>query len=111
MASFMTSVGGGLGPREEAEEEAEELTRVPRELQSTQELEEAVQVKMHKVQAWYRQLQQTKISEMQSLVLAGKPQEALDNLREANLLQPGFPPSPPPFPTAIGLFVSPCVYA
>ena len=91
LTSFFNAVAGGLGPKEEEDEEAEELTRAPRELQSTQELEEAVKQNLDKVQQWYRQLQQDKLVEMQTLVLAGKPQEALDTLRESNPMQPGPP--------------------
>lgn len=91
LAGFMNAVGGGLGPQDDEEmEEAEELARAPRVLQSNQDLEESVRENLDKVQQWYRELQRAKIEEMQNLVVAGKPQEALDSLREGNLLQPEF---------------------
>lgn len=85
----MSSIGGGLGPQDEHVDVPEELTRTPRTLLSNQELEETVRQNLDKVQQWYRELQRAKIAEMQSLVVAGKPQEALETLREGNVLQPG----------------------
>ena len=90
LASFMSAVGGGLGPQEDEVEVAEELARAPRELQSNEDLEESVRQNLDKVQQWYRELQRAKIEEMQNLVVAGKPQEALESLREGNVLQPEF---------------------
>jgi hypothetical protein len=85
----MSSIGGGLGPQDEHVDVPEELMRTPRTLLSNQELEETVRQNLDKVQQWYRELQRAKIAEMQSLVVAGKPQEALETLREGNVLQPG----------------------
>lgn len=70
-------------------EAPEELTRTPRALQSNEELDDTVRQNLDKVQQWYRELQRAKIAEMQTLVIAGKPQEALETLRTGDVLQPG----------------------
>lgn len=85
----MSSMGGGLGPQDEFVDAPEELARTPRTMLSNQELEETVRQNLDKVQQWYRELQRAKMAEMESLVVAGKPQEALETLREGNVLQPG----------------------
>ena len=89
-SSFFSAVAGGLGPVEEEESEAEELRREPRVEYDAQQLQEAVEANLHKAQDWYRELQEAKLQEMQSLVMQGKAADALESLRESNLMQPEF---------------------
>ena len=69
---------GPAGHKDDDEVEvASELTRGEREgeVASSSALSARVGRDVEAAQAWYRELQRTKLADMQALVLAGKPQQ------------------------------------
>ena len=86
------AAAGGMGPREEDVDLADELCRSETAVQSSTQLEQAVSAvsaQLRQVQTWYRNLQAQQLQHTQSLVLQGRPQEALEEMRSRNVMHPG----------------------
>ncbi len=86
------AVAGGMGPREEDVDLADELCRTEAGVQSSTQLQEAVSAvsaEVRQVQTWYRNLQAQQLQRTQSLVLQGRPQEALEGMRSRNVMHAG----------------------
>ena len=67
----------------------EELRRPAAAVQTSSQLAQVVRDEVQKVHAWYRNLQAQQLQRTQALVLEGRPQEALLEMREANVLHSG----------------------
>jgi len=90
----------------------EELRRPAAAVQTSSQLAQVVRDEVQKVHAWYRNLQAQQLQRTQALVLEGRPQEALLEMREANVLHsgvmrercesPSLPPSPPGMRRVLG---------
>jgi hypothetical protein len=86
------AAAGGMGPREEDVDLPDELCRAETGVQSSTQLQEAVSAvsaQVRQVQTWYRNLQAQQLQRTQSLVLQGRPQEALEEMRSRNVMHAG----------------------